>query len=129
MKEERILNRATGGCKAVNRGHQAEQRAVTFLLQSGLEILQRNFRCRRGEVDVIARDGDDLVFVEVRWRSDNRRGGAGESIDHHKQRRLVAAARFYLMRYPDGPPPCRFDAILLEGRGMALRWLKNILWL
>jgi putative endonuclease len=129
MKEESILNCATDGCKAAHRGRQAEQRAAEFLLQSGLKILQRNYRCRRGEVDLIARDGDTLVFVEVRWRTGNRQGGAGESIDRHKQRRLVAAARLYLMRYTEALPPCRFDAILLDGRAMELRWLKDILWL
>ncbi len=129
MKEESILNRATVGRKAAHRGRLAEQRAAEFLLQSGLVILQRNYRCRRGEVDLIVRDGDTLVFVEVRWRTGVRQGGAGESIDRHKQRRLVAAARHYLMRYPAEPPPCRFDAVLLDGIAMELRWLKDILWL
>ncbi len=107
MKEERILNRATDGCKAVNRGHQAEQRAVTFLQQSGLEILQRNFCCRRGEVDVIARDGDSVVFVEVRWRSDSRRGGAGGK-----------------HRSPQAATPCRCRQVLphaLSGRNSSLQ--------
>jgi putative endonuclease len=129
MKEECILNCAADGRKAAHRGRQAEQWAAGFLVRSGLRILQRNYQCRRGEVDLIARDGDTLVFVEVRWRTGNGHGGAGESIDRHKQRRLVAAARFYLMRYADAPPPCRFDAILLDGRAMEIRWLKDILWL
>ncbi|NDU91084.1 MAG: YraN family protein [Ferrovum sp.] len=129
MKEGNILNCEPGRRKAACRGHQGEQRAAEFLMQSGLRILQRNFRCRRGEVDLVARDGDTLVFVEVRWRTGHRQGGAGESIDRHKRRRLVAAARFYLMRYPAEVPPCRFDAILLEGWAMELHWLKDIFWL
>jgi len=136
MKEESILNCETGGRKTVVpgkdaacRGRQGEQRAAEFLLQSGLRILQRNYRCRRGEVDLIAWDGDTLVFVEVRWRTGQRQGGAGESIDRHKQRRLLAAAQCYLMRYAGAWPPCRFDAILLDGVAMELRWLKDMLWL
>ncbi len=136
MKEECILNRETGGRKTTHpgkdvacRGRRGEQRAAEFLIQSGLEILERNYRCRRGEVDLIARDGDSLVFVEVRWRTGYRQGGAGESIDRHKQRRLVAAARFYLMRHAGEVPPCRFDAVLMDGWAMELRWLKDILWL
>ena len=129
MKEESILNRETDGRKAACRGREGERLAAGFLMQSGLRILQRNYRCRRGEVDLIARDGDTLVFVEVRWRTGQRQGGAGESIDRHKQRRLMAAARFYLMRYPGAVPPCRFDAILLDGAARKLRWLKDMLWL
>ena len=113
---------------AARRGREGERRAARFLVQSGLAILERNYRCRRGEVDLIAQDGDTLVFVEVRWRTGCRLGGAGESIDRHKQRRLVAAARYYLMRHPEEAPPCRFDAILMDGAGMTLRWLKDILW-
>ncbi len=111
------------------RGLEAEQRAARFLVQQGLVILEHNFRCRRGELDLIAQDGNTLVFVEVRWRTTRLCGGADESIDRHKQRRLVAAARVYLMRQTGEEPPCRFDAVLMDGEGRQLRWLKDVLWL
>ncbi len=113
---------------ALHRGIQGEQYAAAFLVRKGLEIIVRNYRCRRGEVDLIARDGDVLVFVEVRWRTGNLYGGAENSIDFYKQRRLIAAARHYLGCRED-VPACRFDAILIEGKAGTLRWLQDIFWL
>jgi len=101
--------------------------AAAFLVARGLVILERNFRCRRGEIDIIARDGETLVFAEVRLRTRRDFGGAAASIGTRKRSRLTAAALFYLGRR-SGPPPCRFDAILLDslddGR---IEWLKNII--
>ena len=91
-------------------------------------ILVNNFTCRWGEVDLIAREDKTLGFVEVRLRHNDLRGGHAESIDGHKQRRLVAAARFYLKRFRS-IPACRFDAVLLMGKEEGLQWLKNIILL
>ena len=110
------------------RGQQAEQRAAQFLKKRGLVIIANNFTCRWGEVDLIAREGKTLVFVEVRLRHNNLRGGPAESIDAHKQRRLAAAAHFYLKRFRS-IPACRFDAVLLMGEEEGLQWLKNIILL
>ncbi|MDE1989626.1 MAG: YraN family protein [Betaproteobacteria bacterium] len=108
------------------QGCEGECLAARFLEQRGLRIIARNYRCRRGEVDLVARDRDTLVFVEVRWRSGNRFGGAAESIDARKQRRLVAAARHYLAVFRV-TLACRFDAILIEGgTGETLEWLRDI---
>ena len=76
-------------------------------------IVERNFRCRRGEIDLIARDGETLVFVEVRLRTRRDFGGAAASITAAKRARIAAAALFYLGRLPR-TPPCRFDAVLLD---------------
>jgi len=87
--------------------------AAAFLERQGLTLLDRNFRTRRGEIDLVMREGDVIVFVEVRLRTNPRFGGAAASITPRKQARLVAAAQVYLARL-GREPPCRFDAVLLD---------------
>jgi len=94
-------------------GARAEALAAEFLTARGLTIVARNFRTPRGEIDVIARDGATLVFVEVRLRRSSQFGGAAASITAAKRARLTAAARAYLARLGH-EPPCRFDAVLLD---------------
>ncbi len=102
-------------------GGQAEEQAARFLAAQGLAILERNYRTRLGEIDLIARDGDTLVFVEVRRRENAHFGGAAGSIDWKKRRRLASAARHFLARLGT-EPPCRFDVVALgEGR---CAWLR-----
>jgi putative endonuclease len=108
-------------------GSRCEDAAALFLESKGLTIVARNFRTRRGEIDLIARDGDTLVFVEVRLRSSAAFGGAAASITAAKCARLVAAAGAYLSRL-GREPPCRFDAILFDGAdGTRPTWERNIL--
>ena len=108
----------------VARGAQAEELCAEFLQRAGLRILARNWRCRHGEIDLVAQDGDTLVFAEVRLRSDPRFGGAAESITAAKRGRLVAASRLYLAGC--GESPCRFDVLLLDALdGLRIRWLRN----
>ncbi len=104
-------------------GKFAENRAERMLAEAGLSILQRNYRCRQGEIDLIARDGDTLVFVEVRSRSRQDYGSAAESITSTKQRRIIAAARHYLAKLPR-MPACRFDAVTLDA-GAEPVWIKS----
>jgi putative endonuclease len=107
-------------------GAAAETLAAEYLESRGLAIVRRNFRCRGGEIDLIARDGSTLVFVEVRLRSSNAFGGAGASITAAKRRRLKFAAGLFLAGL-GREPPCRFDAILLDGLDVArIEWLTNI---
>ncbi|MFZ1833979.1 MAG: YraN family protein [Pseudomonadales bacterium] len=81
-----------------------------------MRLLQRNFRCRFGEIDLIMRDGNVLVFVEVRHRSSARFGSAAESVTYRKLQRLLAAARIYLGRHPElGDCPMRFDLFGIDG--------------
>ena len=109
------LSRATGRrTEAQTVGGEAEEHAARFLTRHGLAILGRNYRTKLGEIDLIARDGETLVFVEVRLRSSERFGGAASSITAGKRRRIEAAARRYLSRLP-AEPPCRFDVITLGG--------------
>lgn len=106
------------------RGQRAESQALAYLESQGLLCVARNWRCPLGELDIVMRDGDVVVFVEVRARATRRFGGAAESITPTKQRRLERAAAWYLQAL-DGIPPCRFDAVLLEGHEAPV-WLKNI---
>ena len=95
-------------------GSAAEAIAARHLSERGLAIVERNARSRFGEIDVVARDGDTLVFVEVRLRRSDRYGGAAASITPAKRAKLVAAAGRYLARLPRAPA-CRFDVVLLDG--------------
>jgi putative endonuclease len=103
-------------------GDAAEQRALLFLQAQGLTLVERNFRCKGGEIDLVMRDGGSLVFVEVRKRADTRHGGAAASVTARKQARLIVAAQLFLQRYRM-PPACRFDVIAIDGE--AMDWLKN----
>ena len=107
------------------KGDAAERVAEAYLAKQGLKVVARNWRCRHGELDLICRDGAMLVFVEVRSRASSQFGSAADSITPHKQARLIAAAQLYLSGL-GRVPPCRFDAVLLEGDAPP-RWLKNII--
>ena len=107
------------------RGAQAEILAAQFLQHQGLKLLQQNYRCRFGEIDLILQDGDALVFAEVRLRSRSDFGGAAASINAAKQAKLVCAAQHYLATLAH-IPPCRFDAVLLQGTdGSGIEWLRD----
>ena len=108
-----------------NLGQQAEDLAAAFLQRQGLIIVERNFRVRGGEIDLVARHGSTLVFVEVRLRSRADFGGAAASITAQKQASLIRAAEHYLLRFST-LPPCRFDALLLEELdGRRIEWLRD----
>jgi len=106
------------------KGAAAEQLAADYLRQAGLAVIERNFRVKGGEIDVICRDGKTTVFVEVRLRSRNDFGGAAASITATKQARLIMAARHWLLRH--GETPCRFDCVLLDGlEANNIEWLRD----
>lgn len=106
------------------RGEAAESLAADFLRAQGLAISRRNYRCRFGEIDLIAREGTTLVFVEVRQRRSESYGGAAASITAGKRARLLAAARYYLAGRRS-LPPCRFDAVLIRGDPPQIEWIRN----
>ena len=114
------------GRQRVRTGHWAEAVACAYLERRGLVLLQRNYRCRFGELDLVMRDGDTLVFAEVRYRANPV--AAAESIDPVKQRRLRMAGADYLGRTQlSATVPCRFDVILVSGSCAVPRcaWLKS----
>jgi putative endonuclease len=116
----RTANPAASGM--LKPGQLAEQRAADYLRARGLKLVEKNYHCRFGEIDLILRDGATLVFVEVRSRASSQFGGAAASIDARKQHKLVATAQHYLASLPR-TPPCRFDALLLQGD--QIEWLQN----
>jgi putative endonuclease len=105
-------------------GAWAETLAGTYLERANLRILERNFRVRGGEVDLIARDGEVTVFVEVKQRTRDSHGTAGEFITSRKAALVRRAALHYLKR---DDLACRFDAVLIEGSARApkVTWLKD----
>jgi len=105
-------------------GKDAEDVAAAFLQARKLEILVRNYRCRFGEIDLVARDGMTLVFIEVRMRRHDRFGGAAQSITATKRAKLLRAARHYIAGM-SSPPACRFDALLIKGADGSVEWIKN----
>lgn len=109
-------------------GEAGEQAAAEFLAALGYRIIGRNVRFRSGEIDLVARDGGVLVFVEVKTRRGRGFGAPGEAVTAAKQRRLVRLAALYLARLGSDPPPCRFDVVEVEpgpdGR-LRCRLIKN----
>lgn len=106
------------------RGVEWEAMAAAFLEGRGLTIIARNYRCRLGEIDLVARDGGTTVFVEVRRRVSSAFGGAAASITSAKQLKLLKAARHYLSRLRD-VPQCRFDALVIDGEPPRIEWIRN----
>ena len=104
-------------------GREAEDTAFEYLRKQGLSKIERNYRCRFGEIDLIMRDDETVVFVEVRMRSSSRFGGALESIDARKKQKLLTTARHY-MAARGGIPDCRFDAVLLNGDSQ-IEWIRD----
>jgi putative endonuclease len=98
-----------------------EAQAAAYLESCGYHVMQRNYRCRAGEIDLIARQAGYLVFVEVKYRSDASCGFGMEAVDYHKQRRIIRAARWYLAAhgYAD-TQPCRFDVVSFLGKEITL---------
>lgn len=100
-----------------------EQAAGYYLEQQGYEILEYNYRCRLGELDIIARDGDYLVFCEVKYRKGKEKGSPLEAVDMKKQRTIYRCAEYYLTEKHLNDIPCRFDVLGVEGKKIIL--IKN----
>jgi putative endonuclease len=104
-------------------GARAEDLCADLMRAAGLKLIERNWRCRLGEIDLIAEDRDVLVFAEVRMRSPGGFGGAAESVTAAKRSRIIAAARLYLTRRPEAI--CRFDVFLVDGPPRHVQWIRN----
>lgn len=105
-----------------SKGRLGEEQALAFLQHNGLTLVERNFRCKTGEIDLIMLDSGSLVFVEVRKRASTFYGGAAASVTASKQAKLISAAQVFLRRY-ESVPGCRFDVLAIDGEKMD--WLKN----
>lgn len=111
-----------------SKGMLWERHAESHLRQAGLVPLIRNFRCRFGEIDLVMLDGEELVFIEVRYRQSSAHGDPLETITHGKQQRLARAAALFLQDHPVfARHYCRFDAVGITGTSQALRlrWIKG----
>lgn len=114
---------------AMAMGQIAEEKACVYLQRQGLHLVTRNYRCRAGEIDLVMRDADTLVFVEVRWRRSAAFGSALESVGPRKQSRMVVCAMHYLQRHPENlVRPSRFDVVgVCPGVGdeYAFEWVRD----
>ena len=109
----------------IDKGKRGEDIAAAFLKEQGLQLLEQNVRCTFGEIDLVAKDGRTLVFVEVRSRTGSRFGLPQESVSAAKQRRLTQLAKWYLQRHRLEDQPARFDVV-------AIRWAvekPDITWI
>ncbi len=109
-------------------GRKAETLALDHLKAQGLKEIATNFRCRMGEIDLVMKDGDCLVFAEVRFRNQNRFTSAAGSVDQHKQRKIIRTAVAFLGRHPQySRCAVRFDVIGLDQSGAqtSLRWIRD----
>jgi putative endonuclease len=110
------------------QGRGWEHVAESMLCRRGLRTLARNYLCRCGEIDLVMLDGPVLVFVEVRYRHSDRYGSGADSVTPAKQRRIVSAARHFLVRQPDhGQRPARFDVVSIgQGAdGAEINWIRS----
>lgn len=102
-------------------GSYYESMAAEYLKQQGYEIIERNFSCRLGEIDLIAREGDSIIFVEVKYRSRNDCGYPSEAVNQKKQRRISNAASYYIWKkYGNRPVSCRFDVVSIQKEKITL---------
>ncbi len=111
-------------------GDRFERMAGKWLANRGFRLIYRNFRCKAGELDIIALDHGVVVFVEVRARTRSRYAGAAASVDTRKQARLIRASQLFLQQHPQwSKHPCRFDVITYDqpqsGADIAPRWIRG----
>lgn len=122
----KILNKKTH-----SKGKSAELKAKKYLQKNDLALVSQNYRCKGGEIDLIMKDGSTLVFIEVRYRRKNEYGSSEESVDIHKQRRIIHAATHYLHTHPSMQScACRFDVIALcqdsqNTARLQFNWIKH----
>ena len=109
-------------------GAHAEARALELLIEHGYEIIERNYRCDAGEIDIVAVDGDVMVFVEVRSRANSEHGEAIESVNHRKQRKVSQVAGIYLAHKQPAHEEFRFDVVAITGDAAAEITLYQDAW-
>lgn len=109
-------------------GNAMEDYVASYLQQQGLRILERNFQTKLGEIDLIARDCDNIVFVEVRYREKQNYGSSSETVTFYKQQRIIKTALSYLkQKQLLEKVSCRFDVIAVTGHinQPSLEWIKD----
>ncbi|MCI9105893.1 MAG: YraN family protein [Lachnospiraceae bacterium] len=104
-------------------GKRYEELAADYLCKKGVEILERNYRNHTGEIDLIGRDGECLVFIEVKYRRNRKNGEPAEAVTAKKQQHIRRTAQYYLYSHRCGDVPCRFDVISILGN--RIDWITN----
>ena len=107
------------------KGARKEAQAAAWLEGKGLQILERNYRCRKGEIDLIAWEKGIYVFLEVKYRKGNGCGHPAEAVDEKKQKRISGSALWYLTEQGALEAPCRFDVIAVDGEVGSICWYRN----
>ncbi len=108
-------------------GTEYETLAASYLAKNGYHIICKNYRCRAGEIDLVAREQGYLVFIEVKYRSSESSGSALEAVDAKKQQRIVRVAKWYLMeRHISEDQPVRFDVVAIDGTDVHL--VRDAFW-
>lgn len=105
------------------RGEQSEQLAQQYLIKQGLQAVEKNYHCKHGELDLIMRDQETIVIIEVRYRKSSKFGGAEESITPTKQSRIIATTQHYLL-VNKIKRAIRFDVIAMSGNN-EINWIQN----
>ena len=116
---EKLLSKNSynkGTITAVSIGNIGEEAAVITLKKQGYKIIERNYRTKMGEIDIIAKDGEYTVFVEVRLRKSNAFGTPADTIDKRKQQKIIKAAQMYAVKNDIYDTPMRFDAVLINAK-------------
>lgn len=108
------------------KGRIGEEKALSYLTAKGFKLVTRNYSCRRGEIDLIMRDQDYLVFIEVRSRKSSGFGGGIASITHIKKQKILKTASYYLMAHKiQNQFPLRFDVISIDSKPSSITWVKD----
>ena len=108
-------------------GSDYEEKAVRYLENSGYIIVERNFYCKQGEIDIIAKNGEYLVFIEVKYRRDDKKGYPTEAVNYNKRNRIIKAAKYYLYKNGYMEQAVRFDVVSIMGDEIEL--IKDAFWL
>ena len=111
----------------LKKGQYAEQLACEYLEKEGLQLVQKNYGCPMGEIDLIMKDKEMLVFVEVRYRKNTQYGSGAETVTRNKQRKLLATAMHYLQRHAKSNQTCRFDVISMTNETSTdkIQWIQD----
>ena len=119
-----VSNPAQHNAKQI--GNDAERLALSYLQSRNFELVKKNFHCRYGEIDLIMLTNNCLVFIEVRYRKHKSYGNAAESVDYHKQQKILKTAEFFLQRHINyNRYPYRFDIVYVEPTKQNLNWIPN----
>ncbi len=109
-------------------GTDLESLACRYLEDNGAIVTERNYRCRQGEIDIIARDGRYLCFIEVKYRQNDRYGDAQDAVNNRKQQKICKVSQFYLYsKYKSFDLPVRYDVIAISQKDdiYVFKWIKN----